>query len=138
MLRTVLSDLHVILFHFTLTVGEGNGNPLKYSCLENPMDGGAWWATVHGVAKSRTRLSDFTFTFTLTVTLWGWWCPSFIYVGAEELRCQLGSNSQDPHMGKSVSPDTLLAAAHSTPVYLYICEPNETRQKPLLKRHPME
>ena len=40
--------------------GEGNGNPLQYSCLENPMDGGAWWATIHGVAKSRTRLSDFT------------------------------------------------------------------------------
>ena len=40
--------------------GEGNGNPLQYSCLENPMDGGAGWATVHGVAKSRTRLSDFT------------------------------------------------------------------------------
>ena len=39
--------------------GEGNGNPLQYSCLENPMDGGAWWATVHGVAKSRTWLSDF-------------------------------------------------------------------------------
>ena len=38
--------------------GEGNGNPLQYSCLENPMDGGAWWATVHGVAKSWTRLSD--------------------------------------------------------------------------------
>ena len=41
--------------------GEGNGNPLQYSCLENPMNGGAWWATVHGVAKSWTRLSDFTF-----------------------------------------------------------------------------
>ena len=40
--------------------GEGNGNPLQYSCLANPMDGVAWWATVHGVAKSRTRLSDFT------------------------------------------------------------------------------
>ena len=40
-----------------------NGTPLQYSCLENPMDGGAWWATVHGVAKSRTRLRDFTFTF---------------------------------------------------------------------------
>ena len=40
--------------------GEGNGNPLQYSCLENTMDGGAWWATVHGVTKSRTRLSDFT------------------------------------------------------------------------------
>ena len=43
--------------------GEGNGNPLQYSCLENPMDGGAWWAAVHGVAKSQTQLSDFTFTF---------------------------------------------------------------------------
>ena len=43
--------------------GEGSGNPLQYSCLENPMDGGAWWATVHGVARSRTRLSDFTFFF---------------------------------------------------------------------------
>ena len=40
--------------------GEGNANPLQYSCLENPMDGGAWWATVHRVAKSQTRLSDFT------------------------------------------------------------------------------
>ena len=40
-----------------------NGTPLQYSCLENPMDGGAWGATVHGVAKSQTRLSDFTFTF---------------------------------------------------------------------------
>ena len=44
-------------------VVEGNGTPLQYSCLENPMDGGAWWAAVHGVAESRTRLSYFTFTF---------------------------------------------------------------------------
>ena len=43
--------------------GEGNGHPLQYSCLEYFMDGGAWWATVHGVAKSQTRLSDFTFHF---------------------------------------------------------------------------
>ena len=42
--------------------GEGNGNPLQYSCLENPMDRGAWWATVHGAAKSQTLLSDFTFS----------------------------------------------------------------------------
>ena len=48
-----------MLFSF----GEGNGTPLQYSCLENPMDGGAWWAAVHGAAKSWTRLSDFTFTF---------------------------------------------------------------------------
>ena len=46
--------------------GEGNGTPLQDSCLESPMDGGAWWATVHGVAKSRTQLSDFTFTSFLT------------------------------------------------------------------------
>ena len=42
---------------------EGNGTPLQYSCLENPTDRGAWWAAVHGVAKSRTQLRDFTFTF---------------------------------------------------------------------------
>ena len=57
---------HNILFlscAMGLSLGEGNGTPLQYSCLENPMDGGAWWAAVHGVAKSRTRLSDFTFTF---------------------------------------------------------------------------
>ena len=41
--------------------GEGNGNPLQYSCLENSMNGGAWWAIVHGVSKNQTRLSYFTF-----------------------------------------------------------------------------
>ena len=44
-------------------IGEGNRTPLQYSCLDNPMDGGDWWAAVHGVGKSRTRLSDVTFTF---------------------------------------------------------------------------
>ena len=46
-----------------ISLGEGNGTPLQYSCLENPMDGGAWWAAVHGITKSRTWLGDFTFTF---------------------------------------------------------------------------
>ena len=46
-----------------IVFGEGNGTPLQYSCLENPMDGGAWWAAVHEVAGSWARLSDFTFTF---------------------------------------------------------------------------
>ena len=50
-----MNVLHLVtLIHVHL--GEGNGTPLQYSCLENPMDGGAWWAAVHGVAKSRTRL----------------------------------------------------------------------------------
>ena len=49
----------LLLYHS----GEGNGTPLQYSCLENPLDGGAWWAAVHGVAESRIRLSNFTFPF---------------------------------------------------------------------------
>ena len=48
---------------YAVSAGEGNGTPLQYSCLENPVDRGAWWAAVHEVAKSRTRLSDFPFTF---------------------------------------------------------------------------
>ena len=48
--------------------GQNSPSPLQYSCLENPMDGGAWKAAVHGVAKSRTRLSDFTFTFLFSCT----------------------------------------------------------------------
>ena len=59
--------LQMALFHFlwlsSAPFGESYGTPLQYSCLENPMDGGAWWAAVHGVAKSRTQLSDFTLTF---------------------------------------------------------------------------
>ena len=49
--------------YIMLTIGEGNGTPLQFSCLENPMDGGAWKAAVHGVAEGRTWLSDFTSTF---------------------------------------------------------------------------
>ena len=61
---------YILLFFFfwqlvATFLGEGNGNPLQYSCLENPMDGGAWWVTVHGVVKSRTQLSYFSFTFHL-------------------------------------------------------------------------
>ena len=51
------------MFHLLIRSAQGNGTLLQYSCLENPMEGGAWWAAVHGVANSRTRLSDFTFTF---------------------------------------------------------------------------
>ena len=54
---------NLVLNLASLVTSEGNGDPLQHSCLENPMDGGAWWAAVHGVAKSQTRLSDFTCTF---------------------------------------------------------------------------
>ena len=52
----------ITLLLSSITLGEGNGAPLQYSCLENPMGGGPWWAAVHGVARSRTQLSNFTFT----------------------------------------------------------------------------
>ena len=53
----------IILSLVHIADGEGDGTPLQYSCLENPVGGGAWWAAVHGVAQSRTGLSNFTFTF---------------------------------------------------------------------------
>ena len=67
MVTTDVLALFLILYRYYLAFhhsvcGEGNGNPLQYSCLANLMDGGAWQAAVHGVAKSWTRLNDFTFT----------------------------------------------------------------------------
>ena len=62
MVSTSLFFLTVLPPNHT-SLGEGNGNPLQYSCLANPMDGGAWWAAVHRVTRSRTWLSNFTFTF---------------------------------------------------------------------------
>ena len=59
----LLQQKFVVLRHNSAILREGDGTPLQYSCLEDPMDGGAWWAAVHGVAEGRTRLSNFTFTF---------------------------------------------------------------------------
>ena len=73
--------------------GEGNGNPLQYSCLENSMDGGAWWATVHGVAKSRTLLSDFTFT-------WLSWA-SLVAQKSKTSVCSAGDPGSIPGLGRS-------------------------------------
>ena len=62
--KSSLYIISYVIWRYSLPLfGEGDGTPLQYSCLENPMDRGAWWAAVHGVAMSRTRLSDFTFTF---------------------------------------------------------------------------
>ena len=76
--------------------GEGNGNPLQYSCLENPMDRGAWWATVYGVAKSRTRLSDFT-SLSLSEKLLVCSCFNIRFIG-------LSRNLPDPSL--RTKPDT--------------------------------
>ena len=91
--------------------GEGNGTPLQYSCLENPMGGGAWWAAVHGVAKSWTRLSDFTFTFHFSLFM-HWrrkWQPTPVFLPGESqgrgslVGCRL--------WGRTESDTTDLAAA---------------------------
>ena len=63
LLKTIRRDCWTAIPGSGGSSGEGSGSPLQCSCLENPMDGGAWWAMVHGVAKNRTRLSEFTFTF---------------------------------------------------------------------------
>ena len=72
--------------------GEGNGNPLQYSCLENPMDRGAWWATVHMVTKSWTQLSDFTFTFTYELVYYS----DYLSVSSVQFSCSVMSNSVTP------------------------------------------
>ena len=94
--------------------GEGNGTPLQYSCLENPMDGETWSAAVHGIAKSRTRLSDFTFTFHFhalekemathsSVLAWGnprdgggWWVAVYAVVQSRTRLKWLSSSSRTP------------------------------------------
>ena len=87
--------------------GEGNGNPLQYPCLENPMDGEAWQATVHGVAKSQTRLSDFTFTF-------------YSFTKEEKSQIQLVSTFSFLHRGNHQPKVVCLKKSHSIPVFIYI------------------
>ena len=100
--------------------GEGNGTPLQYSCLENPMDRGAWWGAVHGVAKSRTRLSDFTFTFHFHVlekemathsSVLVWRIPGTAEPG--------GLLSKGSHRVRHDSSDLAAAACHIYKTYLF-------------------
>ena len=73
--------------------GEGNGNSLQYSCLENPMDGGAWWTTVHGVAKSWTRLSNLTLTIYIYIYIYRYThtCIHIIYKKTYNFICYTNS-----------------------------------------------
>ena len=107
----ILKGVFILTFLFKfIWLCLGNGTPLQYSCLENPMDGGAWWAAVHGVAKSRTRLSDFSFTFHFpalekemathsSVLAWripgmgAWWVALYGVAQSQTQLKQLSSNS---------------------------------------------
>ena len=91
--------------------GEGNGNPLQYSCLENPMDRGAWYATVHGVTKSWTRLSGFTFTVyhrtaslllhTILLMIFKFYKLFPCSSAGKESTCNAGDLGSIPGLGKS-------------------------------------
>ena len=80
-------------------IGEGNGTPLQYSCLENPMDRGAWWAAVHGVMKSQIRLSDFPSLFTFMLWRRKWQRTPVFLPGESQWRqslvgCRLWSRTE--------------------------------------------
>ena len=97
--------------------GEGNGNPLQYSCLENPMDGAAWWATVHSVAKSRTRLSDFTHSLY-------WFSRFHIYVLIYDICFCFWLTSLSITDSRSIyisTNDPVLFLSWLTNIPLYIC-----------------
>ena len=109
--------------------GKGNGNPLRYSCLENPVDGGSWKATVHGVAKSQTWLNDFTFTF----------YHVYISLSLTSLSMALSLEPQDfvvaymkPQDLASIASPTLTSYCSSLPVKLASCSPSRnTKLSPL-------
>ena len=94
--------------------GEGNGTPLQYSCLENPMDGGTWKATVHGVAKSQTRLSDFTLHTHIIARMNKSWVLHFCHCYTFWVRW---INWKNPNA------EVLAAAAKSLQSCLTLCDP---------------
>ena len=95
--------------------GEGNGDPLQYYCLENPTDGGAWWATVHGVAKSWTRLSDLTFTFTFHQL-------SLSSQVVQWSRIRLSVQQMEKTQVQSLGPEELPGEGNGNPLQYYCLE----------------
>ena len=108
--------------------GEGNGTPLQYSCLANPMDGGAWWAAVHGVKKSRTRLKDFFFTFhfhalekemATHASVLAWRIPGTGEPGGLQSRTRLKRLSSRNRLQQNRKPNReMTAGSHSLSLFL--------------------
>ena len=140
-------------FHFSLScIGEGNGNLLQGSCLENPREGGAWWAAVHEVAKSRTRLSDFPFTFHFSLSCIGegngnplqcsclenprdggaWWAAVYGLAQSQTQQKRLSSSSSRWHGGKPA------LGPNNTTLYLTIREGNGTPLQYSCLENPMD
>ena len=95
-----IRDYHIFLIKSKTTLGEGNGNPLQYSCLENPMDGGAWQAAVPGVAQSWTRLKRLS-NRSKTTSIEK--CITLAYMNTHT-HCQL-SNDRTPKLSRYLTPD---------------------------------
>ena len=76
-----LSKFHIYVLVYCIG-GEGNGTPLQYSCLENPTDGGAWWAAVYGVAQSRTRLKWLSSSSSILYWCFSFWLTSLYIIGS--------------------------------------------------------
>ena len=111
--------IHILIIYHDpkIILGEGNGTPLQYSCLENPMDGGAWKAAVHGVTRSWTRLSDFTFTFHFMI----WrrkWQPTPVFLSGESQGQPGGLPSLGSHRVGHDWSDLAAAAARSSQLKL--------------------
>ena len=88
-------------FHFSLScIGEGNGNPLQCSCLENPRDGGLWWAAVYGVAQSRTRLKRLSSSSSSSVITLVFHVP----IRSDQISCSVVSDSLQPHESQHARP----------------------------------
>ena len=99
--REELDTTEWLHFHFSLScIGEGNGNPLQCSCLENPRDGGAWWAAVYGVAQSRTPLKRLSSSSSSMLCL----CDSH-YLQWKEFKDTQKRDSQGIHRGAERHPD---------------------------------
>ena len=108
----------------TITLGEGNGNPLQYSCLENPMDRGAWWAVVHGVTKSRTLTEQLHFHFhalekemATHSSILAWRIPGTAEPGGLQY---VGSHRVGHDWSDLAAAALLLCARHCSKIYIYI------------------
>ena len=102
-------------FHFSLScIGEGNGNPLQCSCLENPRDGGAWWASVYGVAQSRTRMKQLSSSSSRCKLIYIGW------INNKVLLFNMGNCIQYPvinHKGKEYKKQCLYTCIRLTMLY---------------------
>ena len=113
-------------FHFSVScIGEGTGNPLQCSCLENPRDGGAWWAAVYGVAQSRTRLKGLSSSMAITPAMETVRVPAHLAPPGSPQPQQLRHLHAQPSLGQSYHRQKSLGSVHAESLWLFstLCDP---------------